>query len=263
MQIRKQEEAKFHDSLRTLKKPPQDYEQFASNKKFYSVTRQSRNFLHKWLIQKCRNKKVLDYCCGNGETSLFLAQHEAETTGIDISPVSIENCKRNVIREKVDKHARFFVMDAENLEFEDNYFDIIFCSGVLHHLDIKKAYPELARVIKPDGEIICNEPLIHNPFFQLYRKLTPRLRTEWETQHILNKNDIMLANKYFSKVEINFFHLTTLLAVIFRNFRGFNFILGMLEKTDSILLKLPFLKWWAWQIIFILSQPKKNIKPSV
>lgn len=259
MEERKQTEALFHDKIRDekLRDDRLEYERLTANKKFYSITRKSRSFVNEWLLARCEEKKVLDYCCGNGEVSIFLAKNNAEVTGIDISPVSIENCKKNAIREGVDKNTNFLVMDAENLEFEDNYFDFIICSGVLHHLDIKKSYPELARVLKPDGEIICGEPLVHNPFFQLYRRLTPHLRTKWEMEHILSKNDINLAKRYFNKIEIKFFHLFTLLAVPFRNLPRFDFILGILEKVDSFLLKLPFIKWLSWQIIFILSKPKK------
>jgi peptidoglycan/LPS O-acetylase OafA/YrhL len=47
--------------------------------------------------------------------------------------------------------------------------------------------------------------------------------------------------------------------VPFQNTFLFNPFLSLLEKIDSILLKFPFLKWFSWQIIFILSEPKKSI----
>ena len=248
LEERKQKEAVFHNKIRDekLKKDKFEYERLTADKKFYSITRKSKNFVNNWLLKRSKGKKALDYCCGNGEISIFLAKNGAQVIGIDISSISIENAKKNAINEGVEKNTSFFVMDAEKLEFEKNFFDIIVCSGVLHHLDIRRAYPELARVLKPEGEIICNEPLVHNPIFQLYRKMTPHLRTKWEMEHILSKHDIKLAKEYFGKVETKFFHLATLLAVPFRNFPVFNFILGLLEKVDSLLLKLPFLKWWAW-----------------
>jgi len=259
LEERKQKEALFHDKIRNerLERDKIEYQRLTSNKKFYSINRKSRNFVNSWLLERCKDKKVLDYCCGNGEFAILLARNGAEAIGIDISDVSIENAKKRAIQEGISRNVTFLVMDAENLKFDDNYFDVILCCGVLHHLNLKNAYPELARVLKPDGEVICDEPLIYNPIFQLYRKMTPHLRTKWEAEHILSKKDIELAKKYFNRVESNFFHLATLLAVPFRNFPGFNFILGILEKIDSILLKLPFLKWWAWQIIFVLSHPKK------
>ena len=260
MEDRKNKEAEFHDTLRgeKLKGDSSQSDRLTSNYKFYSITRRSQKFVDSFLIKNCRGKKVLDYCCGDGNLTIFLAENGAEAFGIDISPVSIQNAKEKA-KNKILRNISFFVTDAEKLEFEDGYFDLIICSGVLHHLDIKIAYPELARVLKADGKIICDEPLAYNPVFQIYRRLTPHLRTKWEMEHILKKKEIKLTEKYFSKTETKFFHLTTLLAVPFRNIPTiFNPLLDFLGFIDYILLKLPFIKWWAWQIVFILSEPKKQ-----
>jgi ubiquinone/menaquinone biosynthesis C-methylase UbiE len=186
-----------------------------------------------------------------------MAKCGAKVCGIDISEVSIKNCQAKAIQQGLEKNITFKIMDAETLDFKEDSFDIIVCSGVLHHLDIKKAYVELARVLKPEGEIICAEPLKYNPFIQLYRRMTPHLRTEWETEHILGMKEINLAKKYFAKVEARFFHLATLAAVPWRNWRGFNFILSLLETLDNLILKIPFLREQAWMVVFILSGPKK------
>ena len=199
----------------------------------------------------------MDYGWGDGTSSVFLAKHGIEVVGIEISSVRIQNSKELAEKEGVKDRTSFFLMDAENTIFPENYFDGVLCSGVLHHLDIENAFKELARILKPEGGIICNEPLAHNPIFQLYRKLTPHLRSEWEMHHILSKKHIQLAEKYFGRIERRYFHLFTLLAVPFRNLPVFNFVLSILEGIDLLVLRLPFIKWWAWQIIFILSNPKK------
>lgn len=262
MDLRKQKEAKFHNQLRDkeLKKDTAQHRYLTSNKKFYSIARKSEQFVKNHLIRNCAGKKTLDYCCGNGELVFLLAQQGAEAFGVDISSVSIENCQQEALKKGLEKNAKFLVMDAENLKFADNYFDLIICNGVLHHLDINKAYSELAKVLKPEGKIVCDEPLIHNPIFQLYRRRTPHLRTQWEATHILSKNDIILAKNYFGEIETKFFHLFTLLAVPFRNLPCFSFFLGILERIDSVILKIPFIKWWAWQVVFILAKPKKNVR---
>jgi ubiquinone/menaquinone biosynthesis C-methylase UbiE len=259
MDERKQKEAEFHDKLRNekLKESIVKYQCFTSNRKFYSITRESINFLNNYLFNKYKGKRVLDYCCGDGNLAISLAKKGIEIVGIDISEVSIKNSKNLAEKEGIENKTSFFIMDAEKTEFPDNYFDGIICAGVLHHLKIENAFKEMARILNPAGTIICNEPLAYNPIFQLYRRLTPHLRTKWEMKHILNKKDIKLAENYFGKVEAKFFHLSTLLAVPFRDLFFFNSILGALEKIDSIILKLPGFQWWAWQIIFILSKPKK------
>jgi len=259
MDSRKQKEAEFHDKIRdeALKENKDKFENLTSNRKFYSITRKSNTFVNDWLLEYCKGKKVLDYCCGNGDHSIFLAQHGADAVGIDISPVSIENCKVRAEKEGVSEHADFYVMDAEATEFPDNTFDVVTCLGVLHHLDTDKAFREIARILKPDGKVICNEPLAYNPVFQLYRRMTPHLRTEWEMHHILSKRDIDHAEKYFNTVDMKFFHLVNMGAVPFLNGPLFSPVLGMLEQIDNVLLRIPFVQWLSWQIVFTLANPKK------
>jgi ubiquinone/menaquinone biosynthesis C-methylase UbiE len=200
----------------------------------------------------------LDYCCGNGETALYLAEQGAESWGIDISSVSVENAKKAAEDRNLSDRVTFRVMDAECMEFGDGFFDIVVVNGVLHHLELDRAYSELARVLKDDGEIICTEALRHNPIIHFYRKLTPHVRTAWETQHILGKREIGRAKAYFKRVEVaRFFHLTTLLAVPFRGSAAFPVALRMLEAGDRLLLSLPLVKWQAWMAVFTLAEPKR------
>jgi ubiquinone/menaquinone biosynthesis C-methylase UbiE len=257
MEPRKQREREFHN--RRVEASQQDesaYRRLTSNKKFYSVTRGSQGFIRQWLSQRCPGKRVLDFGCGTGDFTCSIAKSGAETVGIDISNKSIESCKQRAVTEKVADRTTFLTMDAESLEFANDSFDIITCIGVLHHMDIEKAYAELARVLKPDGQVICAEPLAYNPLIQLYRKMTPHLRTAWEAEHILTRSSVKLAGSYFGKVETRFFHLATLAATPFRKLQIFSFTLSVLEAVDRVLLKIPLVKWLAWQVVFILSQPR-------
>lgn len=250
MNLRKKKQRDFYNKFSTGKTN-------APNKKFYTITRKSTRFIQKWLLDECKGKNVLDYCCGNGEVSLFLAAQSVKIIGIDISNISIKNCKRKAKIQKLWSKVIFKIMDAEKMQFSDNYFDTVVGLGVLHHLNIKNAFKELNRVVKKDGRLIFNEPLAYNPIFQLYRERTPTLRTAWEVDNILSKKEINLAKKYFNKIELKFFHLTTLCAVPFRKSSFFNVILTFFEKIDSIILKLPLIKWLSWQVVIILSGPKK------
>jgi SAM-dependent methyltransferase len=128
---------------------------------------------------------------------------------------------------------------------------------VLHHLDLDKAYRELARILKAGGEIICTEALRHNQFISVYRKLTPQLRSAWETEHILGRSEIERARRYFDRVDVaRFFHLADLAAIPFRNSTVFTPLLRVLESVDGVLLRLPALRWQAWMAVFVLSHPK-------
>jgi ubiquinone/menaquinone biosynthesis C-methylase UbiE len=262
-----QQEAEFHDHLRD-EAPHQRYSVEAeaelkddpnwSNFKFYSIERSSRSYVEEWIRARCQGKRMLDYCCGNGDDSIFAAKHGAQTVGIDISPVSIENGRKKAVEEGVADRAQFEVMNAEELKFEDNSFDLAVVYGVLHHLDFAKAMKELSRVLKPGGEVICTEALAHNPIIHAYRKKTPHLRTPWEVDHILRKETIDSAGQWFGKTQKRFYHLATLAAVPLRRTFLFRPLLGVLRAIDWVLLSLPWLRWQAWQCVFVLSQPRKE-----
>jgi ubiquinone/menaquinone biosynthesis C-methylase UbiE len=264
VEMRKQKEIEHANKLKILLENTPDQEKVAGNKKFYSITRASQQYVNSQIIKIISpGKKFLDYCCGDGATSIWMARQGADVCGIDISDVSIRIARQKAARACLQRKPHFAVMDAERLLFADNSFDVVFCGGVLHHLDIAMAYKELARVLKPNGRIICGEPLAYNPVFQIYRKLTPQLRTEWEAEHILTKKMIFLAKDYFDAIDVKFFHLVTLLAVPFRHTPIFNFVLSVCEAIDALLLKIPLIKWLAWQTVFVLSDPKKNGKKTV
>lgn len=259
MDQRKIEEREFHNKLRSdeLKKDQGEYQYLTSNKKYYSIDKLNKEYVFNWLEERCSGKKVLDYCCGYGDYTFLAAEYGAAAYGIDISDVTIKTCQEKAREKGLADKTFFYVMDAEKMTFPDNFFDFILCMGVLHHLDFKAALRELSRVLKPDGKIICTEALGHNPIIQYYRRLTPHLRTAYETEHIIKMSDLKAARTYFDKVETRFFHLMTLAAVPLRNTRYFNLILNILKRIDQILLKIPLLRTQAWMVVFKLSGPKK------
>ncbi len=238
---------------------PAKFDQHFSNIKFYSIARKSFARRDEILRKRCREKVCLDYCCGNGEVALQMAQLGAcEAHGIDLSPVAVENATRLAHDAGVGDRTHYAVMDAEQLQFPDSQFDVIHIYGALHHLDLKAALPELARVLKPDGIIVCTEALRHNPVIHAYRQRTPHLRTAWEVEHILGVPEILTARNYFGAVKIGFFHLFTLLAVPFRKTVLFDPLLWLLECVDFVVLRIPGLRRMAWQAVFTLELPKKQ-----
>jgi len=252
---RKHEEARFHDQreLDRNRLTPEEFLRKYPNNAFYAIDREPKEFMYDWLAERCPGKRALDYCCGNGQIAVRLAQLGAEAHGIDISAEEIETARKNAVAAGVASRARFAVMDAEAMSFPDDYFDVIVCSGVLHHLDVDNAFPELARVLKPTGEIICAEALGYNPVIALYRRCTPRLRTAWEVDHILTMKEVRKGLKHFSRVDIRYFHLFTILAIPFRSSRMFDRLLAALQAIDRVVLKIPGIRLMAWQMYMIYS----------
>jgi len=253
---RKVAEAQFHDELRGERSGDETFE---ANYKYYSVANSSSQFMIDWIGERCRGKRVLDYCCGNGEFARLSAMAGAEAYGIDISSVSVDNARKAAAEQGLAQRVTFQVMDAEATEFPDNYFDYVHVDGVLHHLDLAAAYRELARILKPGGAVICREALKHNPLFHLYRKLTPHLRTAWEVDHILGKTEIYSATSSFEEVRVlKYFNLLSIAAAPLRNTAVFKPVHWILEGIDNGLLRLPVIKWQAWIAVFLLAKPKRH-----
>ena len=150
-------------------------------------------------------------------------------------------------------------MDCEKMDFPDNYFDIILNGGTFSSLDLNKVYPELLRVLKPDGILLGIETFGHNPFTNFKRKINKirSKRTSWAAEHIFNQKDLDKAKDYFNKIEVHYFHLISWLAFPFLSLPGGKILLKILEFKDRILLGVPSFKKWAFKIVFIFSKPKK------
>jgi len=87
---------------------------------------------------------------------------------------------------------------------------------MLHHLDLTHAYPELHRILKPGGHLLASEALNYNPLIQLYRRLTPEMRTDWAKEHIPSLKDVRAAKQYFEVGEIRYWHLSSVLGAFLR-----------------------------------------------
>ncbi len=236
----------------------EEYEYHFSNTKFYSITTSSFAYRDSLLYPNLEGKIALDWCCGNGEIGIAMAQSgAAQVHGVDISDVSVKNATNLSHELEVSEVCNFVQMDAENMSYEDNKFDIVHEYGALHHVDLEVSYKEVARVLKEDGKFICTEALRHNPFIHWYRKRSMHLRTQWEVEHILSVHDINKALKYFNKVKVRYFHLFALAAIPFRKTPVFKPLLACMEFLDNIILRIPLIRRWAWVAVIELSEPKK------
>lgn|SRR5262245_16519644 len=251
---RKRRELDYHNS-RFAADPRGTVIESSSADKFYAVASRSRDAYTRALLADCKGRRVLEYGCGMGSLGLVLAKHGADVTGIDLSDVAVSAAQRRAAAEGLD--VDFRVMDAERLQFPAHSFDVICGSAILHHLDLRRSYVELARTLHPNGVAVFLEPLGHNPLINLYRRLTPGLRTPDE--HPLTMKDFRLAREFFGKVELRCFHLLSLLAVPLRRTRLFPRLLSFLTAVDSKLFEaLPTFKRFAWTAVVTLANPKKS-----
>lgn len=100
--------------------------------------------------------KVLDVSCGSGLVTLPIAEAVSSTgsvTGIDLSDGMLDKA-RSRTNELNFSHVSYKLMDAENLDFEDDSFDAVVCSlGLMYFPYPEKALKEMYRVAKPGAEV--------------------------------------------------------------------------------------------------------------
>ena len=97
-----------------------------------------------------RGLKVLEIGCGLGTDGAQFAKAGADYTGIDLTEASIELAQKRF--ELDGLKGEFRVSDAENLDFDEETFDLVYSHGVLHHTpETGTAVREVHRVLKPGG----------------------------------------------------------------------------------------------------------------
>jgi SAM-dependent methyltransferase len=223
--------------------------------KFYESGDASSERYRARLAEIPAGTRVLEYGCGTGSAAFDLAARGVDVLGIDISPVAIEVARATAEALGVDRHASFAVMNAEALELDDASFDVICGSGVLHHLDLANSLPEVARVLRPEGEALFIEPLGHNPVINAYRRRTPEMRTPDE--HPLRVDDLALAGRWFGVVDVEYFNLLTLASVPLRRWAFQPALQRRLHRADQALFRrVPGLRRHAWVAVLRLASPR-------
>ena len=118
-------------------------------------------------LEPLSGRRVLDFACGPGVTSAWLAARGAEVVGLDVSSQSIARARE--LCEDVGFRARFVATSLESLA-DEQAFDRIFGRFALHHVDCAVVGPMLARLLQPRGRAAFVETMDANPALRLARR---------------------------------------------------------------------------------------------
>ena len=112
-----------------------------------------------WLDKICKyapakqQLNVLDIGCGAGFFSILMTKAGHNVTSIDYTENMVNSAIQNAMDAGVD--IEVLQMDAQNLDFEDDTFDLIVTRNVTWVMEQPtKAYSEWIRVLQPGGRMI-------------------------------------------------------------------------------------------------------------
>ncbi|MGH9971881.1 MAG: class I SAM-dependent methyltransferase [Pyrinomonadaceae bacterium] len=128
------------------------------SRRFFELVEDHR-YTKEWHIPQAANfaaaqgLKVLEIGCGMGTDGAQFAKAGADYTGVDLTDAAIELAQKRF--ELFGHRGKFQTADAENLDFSDNSFDLVYSHGVLHHTpDTARAIQEIHRVLRPGGRAV-------------------------------------------------------------------------------------------------------------
>lgn len=212
-----------------------------------------------------RGKRLLDIGAGLGESSVYFALQGAKVTTVDVSPVMVETTLR--LGKKFGVELEGVVSAAEHLNVPAESYDLVYIANAIHHVqDRASLFEQMRRALKTGGMFFSCDPLSYNPAINIYRRMATEVRTPDEAP--LSIADIRLASKYFS----NFGHREFWIASL-ALFAKYYFADGIhpnaerywkrmlresrndlvwwipLKGIDSILTRIPVVRWMAWSVV--------------
>jgi ubiquinone/menaquinone biosynthesis C-methylase UbiE len=100
-------------------------------------------------------KVVLDIACGEGYGAKLLSEVANQVVGVDISEETIKYAEKKYS----SKNLEFKVGSADEIPFEDNFFDVVVSFETIEHLENHEGMiSEIKRVLKDDGLLIISSP---------------------------------------------------------------------------------------------------------
>jgi ubiquinone/menaquinone biosynthesis C-methylase UbiE len=169
-------------------------------------------------------------------------------TAFDLSHGYLDEACRRAAANQVSVH--FVRADGERLPFADGSFDRVWGNAILHHLDLKVAASELARVLCPDGWAVFCEPWGENPLLNWARQRLPypgKQRTPDEQP--LQRQHLQYLRQVFSRVDVRGYQLVSMARRVLPRGR---LVKGLDWCDDLLLQRVPALQRFCRYVVLML-----------
>lgn len=110
---------------------------------------------YQFVAERASEKAVIDCASGDGTCARIVGERAREVLGFDLAEEAVASARRGTTPSNV----RFSVASAMALPVPDDFADLYVSLETIEHLSDQETFlSEVARVLKPDGELICSTP---------------------------------------------------------------------------------------------------------
>jgi len=195
-------------------------------------------------VEGCR---VLDYGCGQGEESTYLAKMGAHVTAIDISPVGIELTTERAKLNGVGDHVHALLMRCDPTEFPSESFDVVHGFGILHHIGLKIGMMEIKRLLRPGGRGLFFEHMGNSELIERFR---PKEKDYTKGERPITWREVEEMRPEFSRLVARPFHIASRLRK-----RIHMLSRPVVKRVDhAVLSSLPFMRHFASGLVVYLEK---------
>jgi SAM-dependent methyltransferase len=199
------------------------------------------------LLGSVKGCRVLDYGCGQGEESVYLAKMGAHVTSIDVSPVGIRLTKERAAVNGVGDRVRAMLMRCDPTEFPSESFDVIHGFGILHHIGLRIGMMEIKRLLRPGGRGLFFE---HMGNSKMIERLRPREKDYTKGERPVTWKEIQQVRPEFSRTVARPFHIASRLR---RRIQALD--RPVVKRVDhAVLSALPFMRQFASGVVIYLEK---------
>jgi len=142
---------------------------------FNSHKRWKKNILD--IAKKLRPKNALDIATGTADIAINLGSiSNCKVVGVDISEQMLNVGREKILKKNLSETVSLETGDAENLNFKDNYFDLVTIGfGVRNFQDLERGLKESFRVLNKEGTLIILETSVpENRIMKLFYSIFTR-----------------------------------------------------------------------------------------
>jgi SAM-dependent methyltransferase len=199
------------------------------------------------LLGSVNGCRVLDYGCGQGEESTYLAKMGAQVMAIDISPVGIELTKERAKLNGVGDRVNAMLMRCDPTDFPNESFDAIHGFGILHHIGLRTGLMEVKRLLKPRGRGLFFE---HMGNSKMIERLRPKDKDYTKGERPVTWKEVQELRPEFSRMVARPFHIASRLRKRVQSLNR-----PAVRRVDhAVLSALPFMRYFASGMVIYLEK---------